>query len=190
MQMHEVIAQLREKKGLRIIDLHNVMKKLFGEKALCYRTLLRILYGQTNARDATLHQICIALDTTPAYVRSLVNKDLGMNTIYTKRSLRKKRFIYNQKAFADILSGPERKFSIIELTLLPKGMTKVERRSQKKEVSEAWVYGVRNITHCRVSEREFRVKKGDCIAFDCNLEHAFENKTPRKSQCLIIQSNS
>ena len=37
---------------------------------------------------------------------------------------------------------------------------------------------------------EFTVKKGDCVAFDCNLEHAFINKSPRKSQCLIIQSNT
>jgi len=189
MEIHEILSEIRKKRGVKIIDLHNTITKLFGNNSLCYRTLLRILYGQTRPHDATLHQICIALNTTPAEVHAKMVEGQEMATVFTKRSLRKRRFVYNQKAYADVLSGPERKFSIMELTLLKDGVTRIERRSEKKDISEAWVYGVRSVTTCKVGDREFTVKKGDCVAFDCNLEHAFINKSPRKSQCLIIQSN-
>ncbi len=189
MQMHEALQKLRTKKGVKIVDLHNTIKKMFGENALCYRTLLRILYGQTTARDTTIHQICIALGVTPAELKEMTAEGHYMDTVYLKRSRRKKRYVYNQKAFADVLSGPERKFSIIELTLTTKGVTKVEKRADKKETIETWVYGVRSVVTCTVEDKEYRLKKGDCIAFDGNLEHSFENKTPRKAQCLILQSN-
>ena len=189
MKMSEALSKVREEKGLKITDLHDKIKSIFGDRAMSYRSLLRILYGDTGGRAITIHQICIALGIDQLQLKLLMNEG-KMVTKYLKRSLRKKRYIYNEKAFADILSEPERKFFITEITLKPKGITKFEKSAQKKEISEKWVYGVRSIVTVHLNDEIFKVKKGDCIAFDGSVAHAIENRTVRKAQCLVIQSQS
>ena len=64
MRLHEKIKKLRKEKNLRIRDLHNKLKELFGAEALSYRTLLRIEKGDTVGRGSSLYQICLGLGLT------------------------------------------------------------------------------------------------------------------------------
>jgi len=61
MKLHEKITQLRKERGLKIKDLHDKLKEIFGDKALSYRTLLRIEKGYTDGRGSSLYQICLGL---------------------------------------------------------------------------------------------------------------------------------
>jgi quercetin dioxygenase-like cupin family protein len=186
MEIHEALAQFRKEKKLKITELHQRIKKAFGPKTITYRTLLRVLMGHTAAREVSLYQICVGLKITIDQLRARAGKPQG--TRYLKRSLRRDHYIHNAKAQADILTKLGQKIMSMELTLAPRGETKVEQAPDKRRIIEKWVYTVRGKLVCFVDNRAFTLKKGDCLSFDANRPHYFKNKTSKKTQCLIVQT--
>ena len=187
MKLHEKITQIRKEKRLKIKDLHNKLKEIFGNKALSYRTLLRIEKGDTGERGSSLYQICLGLGMTLKELKEGTEEELGIAD-YIKKSKREGRYIYNQKAYAEILSGPKRQFLALELVLEPQGKTKIEKDPEAEEEFEKWVYVLKGELTCIVKDTKFILKKGDCISFDSSLPHSFENNTSGETRCTIIQN--
>ena len=187
MRLHQKITKIRKHQKLSIKDLHNKLKTIFEDKALSYRTLLRIEQGHTDGRSSSLYQICVGLGITLSELKDGTDEAVGIAD-YVKRNKREGKYVYNDKAFAEILTGPNRKFIALELVLAPGGNTSVEKDPQKEEKFEKWVYVVKGELLCIVKGTRFILKKGDCVSFDSSRPHSFENISTRQTSCVIIQS--
>lgn len=187
MKVHQKITKIRREKGLKVKDLHNKLREIFGNKALSYRTLLRLEKGHTDGRGSSLYQVCLGLGITLEELKKGTQGEVGVAD-YIKKNSRKGGYVYNEKAFTEILTGPKRKFLALELTLEPKGKTKIERDPEGKEKFEKWIYVLRGKMNCLVKGVKFSLGKGDCISFDSSLAHWFENDSSQRASCLIIQN--
>ncbi|UCC95690.1 MAG: cupin domain-containing protein [Candidatus Omnitrophota bacterium] len=187
MKLHQKITTLRKEKGLKIKDLHTKLKEIFADKALSYRTLLRIEKGHTDGRASSLYQICVGLGITLEELKAGTEEE---NTVadYIKRNKREGRYTYNERAYAEILTGPKRKFLVLELFLGPKGKTSVEKDPEGGEKFEKWIYVTKGKLTCVIKGIKFILAKGDCICFDSRLAHSFENNSFRRTRCIIIQN--
>lgn len=187
MKLHQKITKIRKEKKLKIRDLHNKLKAIFGEKALSYRSLLRIEKGHTDSRISSLYQICLALGITLEELKEGTEEKSGI-VDYIKRNKREGKYTYNKNAYAEILSGPKRKFLALELILKPKGKTNIEKDPEGKEKFEKWIYILKGELTCIIKDTRFILKKGDCISFYSSIAHSFENNSSKKTSCIIIQN--
>lgn len=186
MRLHEKIAQIRREKNLKISDLHNRIKEIFGDKALSYRTLLRIEKGDTDGRGSSLHQICLGLGVTLKELREGTEEEFSIAD-YLKKSKRQGRYIYSEGVYAEILTGAKRKFLALELVLDPGGRTQIEKDPESGEF-EKWLYVLRGELTCIVKGVKFILKKGDSISFDSTLPHSFENTSSQQTHAIVVQN--
>jgi len=187
MTLHQKITLIRKEKGLKIRGLHNKLKEIFGNKALSYRTLQRIEKGLTDGRASSLYQICLGLGITSKELREGTEEELSFAD-YIKKGKREGRYIYNPKAYAEILTGPKRRFLSLELVLKPQGKTQIEKDPEGGEKFEKWIYGLKGELTCIVKDTKFIIGKGSCISFESSLPHSFENNSPKEARCIIIQN--
>ena len=187
MKLCQKITKTREEKGLKIKDLHNKLQELFGDKALSYRTLLRIEKGDTDGRGSSLYQICLGLGITLKELREGTEEEITVADA-VKKTRREGKYTYNEKVYADILSGPKRRLLALELILEPGGQTKVEKDPTSEIPCEKWIYVLKGNLTCIVKGVKFSLKKGDCISFDSTLTHSFENNSSAKTCCLVVQN--
>jgi len=185
-KLHEKIIQIRQEKGLKIMDLHHKLKETFKKKALSYRTLLRIEKGETDGRGSSLYQICVGLGITLKELQEGTEQDTSVAD-FSPRNRRQGRYTYNKKAYAEILTGPSRLFLAMEVVLLPEGKTSIEKDPNSEEIYEKMVYVTRGKILCIVDNVKFPLGKGDSLSFKSSLPHSLENNSSRKSHCIIFQ---
>ncbi|MFH1771799.1 MAG: XRE family transcriptional regulator [Candidatus Omnitrophota bacterium] len=186
MKLHQKIISIRKSKKLTIKDVHLKLIELFHDKALSYRTLLRIEKGETDGRATSLYQICLALGITFSELKKDIDEEDGILD-FVKRNRREGRYQYNNNAYADILSPAKRKFLALELTLNPQGKTGIEKDPQAEPKHEKWVYVTKGKIFCIINDKKYTLDKGSSMTFDSSLAHSFENIARRQSQCIIVQ---
>lgn len=187
MKLYQKITKIRKEKKLKITGLHNRLVDLFGGNALSYRTLLRIEKGHTDGRASSLEQICMGLGVTLKELREGTEEEFTIAD-YIKKHEREGKYIYNEKAFAEILTGAKRKFLALELVLEPGAKTKIEKDPETLEGFEKWIYVLMGRIDCVVRNVRFTLKKGDSISFNSSLPHYFENNTSKITRCIFIQN--
>ena len=186
MKLYEKITQVRKQKKLSIAELHRKLLDLFGDKTLSYRTLLRIEKGHTDGRVSSLEQICAALDLTLKQLREGTEEEFTIAD-YIKKQERQGKYTYNEKAFAEILTGSERKFLALELVLEKGAKTRIEKDPENGQNHEKWLYVLNGKLDCVIRNVRFKLKKADAISFNSCLPHYFENNSAGKSRCIVIQ---
>jgi mannose-6-phosphate isomerase-like protein (cupin superfamily) len=108
-------------------------------------------------------------------------------TEYTKTDQYEGKYIYNEKAYAQIISGPKIPFLALKLILEPGAKTKIEKDPEGETKFIKWVYVLKGQMDCIVGGQKSSLKKGDCISFNSSLTHCFENPSAKKALCIIIQ---
>ena len=175
-------------------ELHRLIINNFKEAAVTYRTLQRIESGDTDGRGISLHQISTALNMSLAELKKDI-EDESRPTDFIKRNKRLGRYVYNEKAYAEILVRQNRNFLVTELILKPEGKTRLEQDPREIADFEKYIYCLRGQLICYVGQEKFILKKGDGLSFKSTLPHWLENPFPIKkagskneARCLILQS--
>ena len=194
MKLHEKIKKIRQEKGLSLKELHRLIINNFKEAAVTYRTLQRIESGDTDGRGISLHQISTALNMSLAELKKDI-EDESRPTDFIKRNKRLGRYVYNEKAYAEILVRQNRNFLVTELILRPEGKTRLEQDPREIADFEKYIYCLRGQLICYVGQEKFILKKGDGLSFKSTMPHWFENLSIRKkagskneARCLVFQS--
>ncbi|MCP4653476.1 MAG: helix-turn-helix domain-containing protein [Candidatus Omnitrophica bacterium] len=186
MTIGEKIKKLREKRGLSRRDLLGEIIQIFGDKSLTYLTLSRIEKGESDGRGSSLHQICQALNVSLRDLKHGTKEDPALMECIRNYAY-KGKYIYNEKAFAEILSGRQHRFLALQLILHSKGKTKTEQDPKTDEDYRKWIFIIKGTISCHVDNKEILLRKGDTFSFISYLPHYFENKTSQKATCIIIQ---
>lgn len=215
MKLHEKIKKIRLEKGLTFKELHLKIFNEFRENAVAYRTLLRIEAGDTDGRGTTLYQISTALGMSLSELKKDTEEE-NRPVDLVKKTRRLGRYIFNEKAYAELMMRQNHNFMATELVLGPGGSTKLERDpelavdentdAQLKETLkklnpqasvledykifkfEKYVYCLRGAITCYIGKERFVLKSGDGLTFGSSLPHWFENPSKSTSRCLIFQN--
>lgn len=187
MEIREKIKQIRQEKKMSREELHKRLMDIFGENAVTPNTIWRIESGLTIARASSLHQICIGLGVSLKDILGEAEPESRLVDI-VKKDKRLDQYIYSQKAQAEILTPLKRGFLAQELALLPGGATRNEEDPIEIGKFEKLVYCLSGKITCVVGTERHTLNKGDCLSFQSNLPHYFENNSPRKASCIIIQN--
>lgn len=187
MELREKIRQIREEKGLSREELYQRLKEIFGDKTIQPNTIWRIESGLTSARASSLHQLCIGLGVSLKDLLGEIEPESKLVDI-VKKNKRIDQYVYNQKAQTEILTPHHRRFLVQELTLLPGGQTRTEEDPIEVGKFEKWVYCLAGEITCVVGTERHPLNKGDCLSFESNIPHYFENNSSRKTHCLIVQN--
>lgn len=216
MKLHEKIKKIRIEKGLSLKELHRLMFNDFKESTATYRTLLRIESGDTDGRGSTLHQISTALGFSLSELKKDTEEE-NRPVDLVKRNKRLGRYVFNDKAYADLMMRQNRNFMVTELVLKPQGKTKLERdpeltieegkATEIKEILkslnpeapvledykilkfEKYVLCLRGSVTCYIGNEQYTLRSGDGLSFGSSLPHWFENTSNKNtSRCLIFQN--
>lgn len=187
MKVYEKIKQIRQEKRMSREDLYKRLQDIFGDKAIAPNTIWRIESGLTSTRASSLHQLCIGLGVSLKELLDKIEVEPKLVDIVEKDK-RADQYIYNQKAQAEILTPHNRKFLAQELTLLPGGATRTEEDPIEVGKFEKLVYCLTGKVNCIIGTQRYTLNKGDCLSFESNIPHYFENNSSRKAKCLIVQN--
>lgn len=187
MELHEKIKEIRREKGMSREELYERLVDIFGDKAVKPNTIWRIESGLTSARASSLHQLCIGLGVSLKELLGDIEPESKLVDI-VKKGKRVDQYVYNQKAQAEILTPAKITFLAEELTLLPGGQTRTEENPIEIAKFQKWVYCLTGKITCVVGTERHTLNKGDCLSFESNIPHYFENNSSRKSHCLIVQN--
>lgn len=190
MRIHEKIKYLRKESGLSIRDLHEKIKSVFGDQALSYDSLSRIEKGyRSSLRLNTLYQISTALDISLKELKEgTEEQESSVASIMRRKDRQDKKFIYNEKAYALVMSPKELEFLVMVLTLEPKGKTQLEQDPIEDKVYKKLVIVDQGIVEVHIGKELHTLKKGDSLSFKSSLPHYFENPTKAKARCTIVQN--
>lgn len=187
MQLHDKIKQLRQEKKMSREELYKRLLDIFGEKAVKPNTIWRIESGLTSARASSLHQICIGLGVSLKEILGETEPESKLVDV-VKKDKRIDQYVYNQRAQAEILTPYNRTFMVQELMLLPGGQTRTEEDPIEVGKFEKWIYCMAGKVTCVVGMEKHTLNKGDCLSFESNIPHHFENNSSRKTRCIILQN--
>ena len=187
MELREKIRQIRQEKKLSREDLYIKLKEIFGDKTIKPNSIWRIETGLTTARSSSLHQICVGLGISLKDMLAGITSEKKIID-FLERNQRSDRFIYNDKAFVEILSSANLPLLAQELTLSPGGATNIEEDPIEVARFQKWVYCLSGKITFTVGTEKHLLNKGDCLSFDSNIPHYFHNASTRKSRCIIIQN--
>ena len=188
MKLSEKIRQVRKAKGLSLTELENRLVEIFGKKALRYNTLYRIEHGLRDARVASLSQICIGLGISLKELKEGTDEEKFSLVDTIRKRDRIAQYVYSENAFAQILSKDKQPFLALRLILNPGGQTKLEQDPVELGKFEKWVYGLKGKITCVVGQESYIIGKDETLCFQSNVPHYFQNKTPRKAACIIMQN--
>jgi len=189
MKEYQKIRNLLKEKKLKLTALHKRITQVFGENAVTYRTLQRIIAGQTKASASSLYQVCVGLGITLRGLKAGSEKEDSLPAV-VRRAYPLGFYVYNEKTQGKILADPESGPRILKLVLKPKGATKTEQTSGSKEDRLRWVYCLKGEVTCVIEGRKYLLKRGDSLSFDGRLKHSLANETRKTSACLILQKKS
>lgn len=189
MKLHEKIRQIRKEKGLSLTNLEDRLVEVFGNKALRYNSLYRIEKGLRDARISSLSQLCIGLGVSLKELKEGTEEEVKASIIDTiKKRDKVAQYVYSEKAYAQILSKEKQSFLALRLALEPNGQTKIEQDPAELGRFEKWIYGLKGKITCVVGEDKYILGKDEVICFESCTPHHFENNTPQKAACIIIQN--
>lgn len=190
MKIYEKIKLLRKKSGQSLKDVHDKIISVFGDKALSYDSLSRIEKGyRASLRLNTLYQISTALDIPLKDLKEGTEEQESMvATIMRNKDRQDKKFIYNEKAYALVMSPKELDFLMMELFLAPKGKTQVEQDPMEDKVYRKLVSVEQGVVLIHIGEETHTLKKGDSLSFKSSLPHYFENPLNTKARLTIVQN--
>lgn len=188
MKLHEKIRQIRKEKKLSLTELEQRLVEIFGDNALRYNTLYRIEKGLRDARISSLSQICIGLGISLKELKEGVEEEKFYLVEYIKKRDKIAQYVYSEKACAQILTREKQPFLGLRLVLEPQGKTKLEQDPAELGKFEKWVYGLKGRITCVVGQDAYIINKDEVLCFDSSLPHHFENNTPQKASCIIIQN--
>ena len=184
LKLYEKIKKTREDLGLTLQDVFNRGVEIFGKKkAMSYRTLQRIEDGYM-AKFSSALKICCALGIP--LNKLIENTELEQRMVIRKKE-RLDEYTYNDKAYAHVISSPNRSFLSLELVLEPTGKTALEQSPDDK-LYEKWIYVTSGEVICNMGQERFNLKTGDSISFNSSLPHYLENVTPKKCVCIVVQN--
>jgi len=187
MQLNERIRQIRKENRLSRRELYQKLFNIFGENTIQPNSIWRIESGLTNPQASSLHQLCIGLEVSLKDLLQNVTQESKLVDII-KEKKRLDQFAYNDSAHAEILSSPKMPFLAQELILLPSGKTNLEEDPIEVGKFQKWIYCLSGELNCYIGTEKHTLKKGDCLSFDSNLPHYFENNSSRKTRCIIVQN--
>lgn len=188
MKLHERIRQVRKQKGLSLTEFEKRLKEIFGDKALRYNTLYRIEKGLRDARIASLSQICIGLEVSLKELKESTEEEKFSLVDHITKKDKTAKYVYSENARAEILSKEKQPFLAIRLVLEPGGKTNLEQDPIELGRFEKWIYGLKGKITCVVGQEKLTLGKDEVICFESTLPHYFENNTPKRASCIIIQN--
>ena len=188
MKLHEKIRIIRKEKGLSLRKLDANLVEIFGDKALRYNTLYRIEKGLGGGRPSSLSQICLGLGVSLKELKEGTEEDKPQVATLIRKRDRTKQYVYSEKAQAQIISGPNQSFSSEYLALEPGAVTKTEQDPSELGRFEKWVYGQKGKVTINIAAQKYILSKDDALFFDSTIPHSFENTTPKKAACIVIQN--
>lgn len=191
MKLYEKIRSLRKDTlKMSLKEFHEKLKGIFGANALTYHSLCRLEKGyRSDIRLKSLYQICTGLGVSLKELREGTDEEESkIVTIGTLKDRQDNRYIYNDKAFAEILSPRHMKFLAIELTILPGGITEKEEDPLDTNKFEKLVIMLQGEMIVHVGKESHLLKKDNTLSFSSNIPHHFENPSKTiKAVSIIIQ---
>ncbi len=188
MKLFEKIKLIRKEKKIKLRSLHRRLREIFGEKALEYNTLYRIEKGYSEIRGSSLHQICTGLGITLKELKEGTEDESRLAQVISRHK-REDRYVYDQKAYAQMLSSMERKLLALELNLSGGGKTRLEQDPVTEEKFEKWIYVLQGKITVYIGTQKYILLKGDALSFESSIPHYFENAlVSKKARCIIVQN--
>jgi len=190
MKLGDKIRHIRkEVKKIKLNELHNKLTDIFGDKAISYKSLIRIENNQRDGRLKSVHQIACGLDMDVKELlagteREVLQERAILADIVLKKS-RSGKFAYDDKSSIEILSSSKGSFMGMELVLEPGGMTKIEEDPENTEMLLIVTKG--KIT-ANIHNEIHKIGVGDSLYFKSHLPHHFENKEKKPAKGIIIQN--
>jgi len=172
-------------------DFHKKLMDIFGDNALTYYSLCRLEKGyREDIRLKSLYQICTGLGISLKELKEGTEREESKIVNIIRNADRPdNRYIYNEKAIAEILSSRNIKFLSMELSLLPGGSTKEEEDPVDVNRFEKLVIMLQGELIAHIGSETHLIKKGDTLSFASNIPHHFENPSKKvKSRCIIVQN--
>lgn len=188
MQIGEKMKQLREERGLSLLDLESRLKDIFGKKALRFASLYRIEKGLRDPRVSSLSQICLGLEVSLKDLKEgTEEKKFSLVQLIKKRE-KTAKYVYSEDAYLEILSGEEDPFFAGRLVLSPGGKTNLEQDPVELGMYRKWVRGEKGKITIVVGQEKNILDKNEVIRFKSTYPHYFENNTTHPASCIIIQN--
>ena len=191
MKLYEKIRHIRQNVlKISLKDFYKKLVSIFGEKALTYYTLCRVERGHIeDIRIKSLYQITTALGVSLKELKEgTEEEESNVASIIRRKDRREKKFIYNENAYAEVLSPKELEFLAMELVLLPGGKTKLEQDPIENIVYKKLLIVNQGMIITHIGEELHTLKKGDSLSFKSCIPHYFENPSREKTKCMIIQN--
>jgi transcriptional regulator with XRE-family HTH domain len=188
MQLHDKIRQIREEKGLKLVDVYERIKEQFGPRAINYRTLQRIEAGETEPGEFSLYRISIGLNV------KIKDLQVEENTLakFIPHDKPQGHYDYpHTKARAIKLSTGKLKGLLPQKLILAAGAkTPIEKNidPDNLKIYEKWVFGLKGQITCVVENEEYVIGKNDVVFFEAQNAHYFENRSAKSASCLVIYS--
>ena len=192
MKIYEKIRHIRKDVlKLSLKDFHKRLVEIFGENALTYYSLCRLEKGyREDIRIKSLYQICTGLGISLKELKEGTEEE-GSKIVTINRAADRSsnKYIYNEKAVAEILSSRNLKFLAMELEILPAGATKEEEDPVDVNRFEKLIIILQGEMLCYIGNEKHLIKKGDTLSFASNIPHHFENPSEKvRTRCIIVQS--
>jgi mannose-6-phosphate isomerase-like protein (cupin superfamily) len=176
---------------LSLKEFHRKLTDIFGNKALSYYSLCRIEKGyRENLRLKSLYQISTGLGISMKELKKDTEEE-GSRIVHIirKKEHKHNRYIYGPDAFADILSARELPFLVMEYTLLPAAVTKMEQDPIDTPEFQKFFFVLKGKVSIKVGEEEHTLSKGDTISFRSKIPHSIGNISKKgKARILMIQN--
>ncbi|MFH1878566.1 MAG: cupin domain-containing protein [Candidatus Omnitrophota bacterium] len=192
MKLHEKIRYLRKNVlKINLKDFYKKLRNIFGDKAITYYSLCRIEKGhRESARIKSLYQICTGLGISLSELKKGTEaEESRIVKIIRKSDRMDNRYIYNENAYANILSSRALSFLAMELLIKPRGETKIEQDSVESNHFEKLIIMLQGKIMAHIGEEKHILKKGDTLSFDSSIPHYFQNVSATdKVKCLIVQN--
>ena len=192
MKLHEKIRFVRKEiLKLSLKEFHEKLVNIFGEDALTYDSLMRLERGyRADIRLTSLDQICTGFGISLKELKEGTEAEESKIVSIMKSANRNdNKYIYNEKAIADIVSPGNVKFLAIELEVIPGGKTQQEEDPLDANKFEKLVVMLQGTLLVYIGNEKHLMKRGDSLAFASNLPHHFENPSAKiKARCMVIQN--
>jgi len=192
MKLYEKIRHLRKDVlQLTLKGFHEKLKSIFGDKALTYHSLCRLEKGyRSDIRLNSLYQICTGLGVSMKELREGTDaEESKIVSITTLKDREDNKYVYNDKAFAEILGGRSLKFLAMELIILPGGATEREEDPLDANRFEKLIIVLKGEVVAYVGNERHHIKKGTAISFLSHIPHHIANPShTSKAKCIVIQN--
>lgn len=190
MKLGDKIRLIRKtEKKIKLNELHARLRRIFGDSAISYKSLIRIEKNQRDGRLKSLYQIACGLDMDVKELLTGTEREIQQEKAILGDIVRKKtrpgKFAYHDKAYIEIVSSNKASFISMELVLEPGGSTRVEENA---EGSEILLIVTRGRITADIHNEVHSLGLGDSIYFKGHLPHHFENRDKKLAKGLLIQT--